>query len=136
MRVVARQHQRLQGIVKPLRLAKLNAREDAAEQEDSQVGAQRDPSVGWDRALRPKGESSTTQRAGCSAVDSSKARWAFLPVQLEHPSQQRPAASWHGVQPPRSSRKLGSVPPAMTASERLSLPPVNEQGGAALNSQR
>lgn len=78
MRVVARQRQRLQGIVKPLRLAKLNAREDAAEQEDSQVGAQRDPSVGWDRALRPKGESSTTQRAGALPLTLQKHAGPFF----------------------------------------------------------
>lgn len=37
MQVVARQRQKLQGIVKPLRLGKLKAREDAVAQEDNET---------------------------------------------------------------------------------------------------
>lgn len=38
MEVVARQRQKLQGIVKPPRLEKLDAREDAIAQEDNETG--------------------------------------------------------------------------------------------------
>lgn len=38
MQVVARQRQKLQGIVKPPRLGELKAREDAIDQEDNETG--------------------------------------------------------------------------------------------------
>lgn len=101
MQVVARQRQKLQGLVKPPRLAKLKAREDAVKQEDSE------PSGGPERPQCRLGQSPS---APGEELDHPKGQGA-LPLTLEKhaepfflcswstPSQQRPAALGTGCSP-------------------------------------